>query len=183
MNYELVAVDGTETGRTYEYDRGTAAMRRTAAGVVHVFGTRDAAGDSGGHGRASVVREGATLAVGRDVDAGPEPTARTLRDTRRWPDWSPSVSGVESADRYVETGTTGRVCVAGAWIPFRVTAATRLRWDWEVAGLPATGHRVERYSGAPDRCRAVIEVPLIAAPYVPVCRRALDRFAALVEGE
>jgi hypothetical protein len=133
--------------------------------------------------RAGVAREGATLAVGRDVAAPPEATATALRDTQRWPDWSPSVSGVESADRYVETGTTGRVRVAGAWAPFRVTAATRLRWDWEVAGLPATGHRVERYAGEPDRCRAVIEVPLVAAPYVPVCRRALDRFAALVEGE
>ncbi|SFR48183.1 MULTISPECIES: SRPBCC family protein [Halorubrum] len=140
-------------------------------------------GDSGRDDGAAVVREGATLAVGRDVDAPPEPTAKALRDTRRWPDWSPSIRGVESTDRYVETGTTGRVRVAGAWAPFRVTGATRLRWDWRVAGVPATGHRVDRYSGEPERCRAVIEVPLLAAPYVPVCRRALDRFAALVEGE
>ena len=158
-------------------------MRGAAAGVVRVFGTRDTTGNVDRDGRASVVREGATIAVGRDVDAPPERTARALRDTRRWPDWSPSVRDVESADRYVETGTTGRVRVAGAWVPFRVTAATRLRWDWEVARVPATGHRVDRYAGEPDRCRAVIEVPLIAAPYVPVCRRALDRFAALVEGE
>ncbi|WP_424016036.1 SRPBCC family protein [Halorubrum xinjiangense] len=148
-----------------------------------MFGTRTAAGDADFDGRVSVVREGATLAVGRDIDAPPERTARALRDTRRWLDWSPSVSGVESTDRFVETGTTGRVRVVGAWIPFRVTGATRLRWDWVVAGIPATGHRVDRYSEDPDRCRAVIEVPLIAAPYVPVCRRALDRFAALVEGE
>jgi hypothetical protein len=132
--------------------------------------------------RVEAIREGTTLAIGRDVDAPPEATAKALRDTRRWSEWSPSVRGVESADRYVETGTTGRVRVAGAWIPFRVTGATRLRWDWEVAGIPATGHRVERYAGEPDRCRVVIEVPLLAAPYVPVCRRALDRFAALVEG-
>ncbi|TKX72026.1 MULTISPECIES: polyketide cyclase [Halorubrum] len=146
-----------------------------------MFGNRTAAGDADRDGRASVVREGATLAVGRDVDAPPEPTARALRDTRRWPDWSPSVRGVESADRYVETGTTGRVRVAGVWVPFRVTTATRLRWDWAVARIPATGHRVDRYPEDTGQCRAVIEVPLIAAPYVPVCRRALDRFAALVE--
>jgi hypothetical protein len=158
-------------------------MRGTHSGGVDVFGNRDASGNVWGGDRGSVVREGATLAVGRDVDAPPEATARALRDTRRWPDWSPSVRGVESADRYVETGTTGRVRVAGTWVPFRVTAATRLRWDWDVAGIPATGHRVERYAGDPDRCRAVIEVPLVAAPYVPVCRRALDRFAALVERE
>jgi hypothetical protein len=158
-------------------------MRGTGTEVPPVFGNRDASGGVGRDDGDSVVREGATLAVGRDVDASPAATARALRDSRRWPDWSPSVSGVESTDRYVETGTTGRVRVAGAWVPFRVTAATRLRWDWEVAGIPATGHRVERYAGEPDRCRAVIEVPLVAAPYVPVCRRALDRFAALVEGE
>ncbi|OTF00784.1 polyketide cyclase [Halorubrum sp. SD612] len=148
-----------------------------------MFGSRDPSREFDRDDGGSVVREGATLAVGRDVDAPPEPTVRALRDTRRWPDWSPSVSGVESADRFVETGTTGRVRVAGVWVPFRVTAATRFRWDWAVAGVPATGHRVERYAGEPDRCRAAIEVPLIAAPYVPVCRRALDRFAALVEGE
>ncbi|MGM0447662.1 MAG: SRPBCC family protein [Methanobacteriota archaeon] len=148
-----------------------------------MFRNRDAAGDSARDHGEPVVRKGATLVVGRDVDAPAEPTAKALRDTRRWPDWSPSVRGVESADRYVQTGTIGRVRVAGVWVPFRVTAATRLRWDWAVAGVPATGHRVERYSGEPDRCRAVIEVPLLAAPYVPVCRRALDRFAALVEGE
>ena len=133
--------------------------------------------------RTSVVREGTTLAVGRDVAAPAAPTAETLRDTRRWPEWSPSVSDVESTDRYVETGTTGRVRVAGAWVPFQVTSATRLRWDWRVARVPATGHRVERYPERPDRCRVVIEIPLLAAPYVPICRRALDRFAALVEGD
>ena len=148
-----------------------------------MFGNRDATGECDGDGRGSVVREGATLAVGRDVDAPPEATATALRDTRRWPDWSPSVGDVESADRYVEAGTTGRVRVAGVWVPFRVTSATHLRWDWEVARIPATGHRVERYPGDPDRCRVVIEVPLLAAAYAPVCRRALDRFAALVEGE
>jgi hypothetical protein len=132
--------------------------------------------------RTAVVREGATLAVGRDVDAPAERTATALRDTQRWPEWSPSVRGVESTDRYVETGTTGRVRVACRWVPFRVTAATRLRWDWRVAGVPATGHRIDRYPGESGRCRAAIEVPLVAAPYVPVCRRALDRFAALVEG-
>ncbi|RLM72222.1 SRPBCC family protein [Halorubrum sp. Atlit-8R] len=148
-----------------------------------MFGNRDAPGSVDRGDGGSLVREGATLAVGRDVAAPPAATATALRDTRRWPEWSPSVSGVESSDRYVETGTTGRVRVAGAWVPFRVSSATRLRWDWEVAGIPATGHRVERYPEDPDRCRAVIEVPLLAAPYVPVCRRALDRFAALVEGE
>ncbi len=131
----------------------------------------------------TVAREGATLAVGRDVAVPPAVAAEFLRDTRTWPEWGPAIDGVESSDRLVRTGTEGRVDVAGAWLPFRVTGCNGRRWDWRIAGLPGTGHRVDRYAGDPDRCRVVIEVPLVAAGYVPVCRRALDRFAALVEDE
>ncbi|WP_161785349.1 SRPBCC family protein [Halorubrum halophilum] len=129
----------------------------------------------------TVVREGATLAVGRDVAVAPAVAAEYLRDTRRWPDWGPAIEAVESDDRYVTRGTRGQVRVAGAWLPFRVTACNDRRWDWRVSGIPATGHRVDSYAGESDRSRVVVEVPLVAAWYVPVCRRALDRFAALVE--
>ncbi|WP_180271735.1 SRPBCC family protein [Halorubrum persicum] len=129
----------------------------------------------------TVVREGTTLAVGRDIAVSPAVAAETLRDTRRWPDWGPAIDAVESDDRYVTRGTTGRVRVGGAWLPFRVTACNGRRWDWRVAGIPATGHRVDSYAGDADRSRVVVEVPAVAAWYVPVCRRALDRFAALVE--
>ncbi|ELZ43226.1 hypothetical protein C471_01062 [Halorubrum saccharovorum DSM 1137] len=129
----------------------------------------------------TVVREGTTLAVGRDVGAAPAVAAERLRDTREWPDWGPAIAAVESDDRYVIRGTRGRVRVAGAWLPFRVTACNGRRWDWRVAGVPATGHRVDSYAGDPERSRVVVEVPLVAAWYAPVCRRALDRFAALIE--
>jgi len=133
-------------------------------------------------GSASTVdREGATLAVGRDAEVSPAVAAEFLRDTRTWPDWGPAIDAVESDDRYVTRGTRGRVRVAGAWLPFRVTACNGRRWDWRVSGLPATGHRVDSYAGDPDRSRVVVEVPIVAAWYVPVCRRALDRFASLVE--
>ena len=131
----------------------------------------------------TVVREGATLAVGRDVTIPPSVAAETVRDTSAWTEWGPAIDGVESSDRYVTTGTVGRVRVGGAWLPFRVTGSNGRRWDWRVAGLPATGHRVDRYADDPDRCRVVVEVPLVAAGYVPFCRRALARFAALVERE
>jgi hypothetical protein len=134
-----------------------------------------------GDSAATVAREGATLAVGRDVNVAPDVAAEALRDTHGWPDWGPAISAVESDDRYVTRGTTGRVRVGGAWVPFRVTACNGRRWEWRVAGLPATGHRVDSYAGGPERSRVVIEVPAVAAWYVPVCRRALDRFAALVE--
>jgi hypothetical protein len=129
----------------------------------------------------TVVREGATLAVGRDVAVSPAVAAEALRDTRTWPDWGPAIDAVESDDRYVTRGTRGRISVGGAWLPFRVTACNGRRWEWRVAGVPATGHRVDRYAGEPDRSRVVIEVPVIGAWYVPVCRRALGRFAALAE--
>jgi hypothetical protein len=51
------------------------------------------------------------------------------------------------------------------------------RWTWTVARLPATGHRVDALDG---QCRVTFEVPVFAAGYVPVCRRALDRIARLV---
>ena len=131
----------------------------------------------------TVVREGTTLAIGHDVAVPPEVATETLRDTLTWPEWGPAIDAVESDDRYVRTGTTGRVRVAGAWLPFRVTAWNGRRWEWTVARIPATGHRVDRYVDDPDRCRVVIEVPIVAAWYVPVCRRALDRFAELAERE
>lgn len=140
-------------------------------------------GGCGGDSAATVVREGTTLAVGRDVAVAPAVAARALRDTAGWPDWGPAIDAVESDDRYVTRGTTGRVSVGGAWVPFRVTACNGRRWDWRVAGIPATGHRVDSYAGEPGRSRVVVEVPAAAAWYVPVCRRALDRFAALVESE
>ncbi|WP_280587785.1 SRPBCC family protein [Halorubrum sp. Boch-26] len=135
----------------------------------------------GGESASTVVREGATLAVGLDVAVPPDVAAEALRDTRSWPDWGPALDAVESDDRHVARGTRGRVRVGGAWLPFRVTACNGRRWEWRVAGVPATGHRVDSYAGESDRSRVVIEVPVVAAWYVPVCRRALDRFAALVE--
>jgi len=137
-------------------------------------------GDSGSGGSTDVTREGCSFVIAREVDVSPEVAMEALRDTRTWSEWSPSIGAVESDDRYVREGSRGRVRVAGVWLPFEVTAFSGRRWRWRVAGTPATGHRVEAYAGDSERCRVVIEVPLVAAGYVPVCRRALDRFATLV---
>jgi hypothetical protein len=97
---------------------------------------------------------------------------RTFRDTRCWPEWGPSVRAVDCSHRLVRRGSTGHVTtVGGLRVPFEVTACADGRWTWDVAGLPATGHRVE---GA-DPAIGAFEVPLAAAPYVAVCRRALPR--------
>jgi len=106
-----------------------------------------------------------------------------LTDTARWSQWGPSVSRVESAEQQIGPGSTGRIqTIIGVWLPFRVTGfAAGHRWDWEVAGIPATGHRVEPLG--PDRCRVVFEVPLLAAPYLPICRLAAGRIRNILEQE
>jgi hypothetical protein len=87
-----------------------------------------------------------------------------LIDTRRWPEWGPSVARVDYADRYIGPGVTGRVQAAfGLWVPFQITKFTAGQyWHWRVADIPATGHRVE--SIGPNICRVLFEVPWLAAP-------------------
>ncbi|WP_178917012.1 SRPBCC family protein [Natronomonas gomsonensis] len=126
--------------------------------------------------------DGRRWVVGRDIDADPAAVWSVLCDTARWPEWGVSITDVEASERHIQTGTTGRVRIrgVGAWIPFEVTAvddATR-RWSWDVARIPATGHRVEeRASG----CRVEFEIPLAAVGYAPVCRAACRSIAALTE--
>ena len=105
-----------------------------------------------------------------------------LTDTRRWTEWGPSISGVECTERFIGPGTIGWVrTVIGLRLPFRITEfEPGRRWCWAVAGIPATGHRVEPL--APDRCRVVFEVPLPAAPYLAVCRLAALRIRSILEG-
>lgn len=118
-----------------------------------------------------------------EIPAPAEAAWRLLTDTSQWPQWGPSLSRVESAERYIGPGSTGRVqTIIGVWLPFRVTEfVAGQRWSWEVAGIPATGHRVE--SLGPDRCRVVFEVPLPAAPYLAVCRLAAQRIRKILEQE
>jgi hypothetical protein len=108
---------------------------------------------------------------------------KLLTDTTRWTEWGPSISRVESAEQYIGPGSTGRVqTIIGVWLPFRVTEVVAgQRWGWEVAGIPATGHRVE--SLGPDRCRVSFEVPLLAVPYLAVCKLAAQRIRNILEQE
>lgn len=125
------------------------------------------------------------VVVCRVVDASASRVWDLLTDTTRWRDWGPSVAAVDCPSRYIEAGTTGRIRVAGVgvWVPFEVDSyvdGDEKRWTWTVASVPATGHRVTPV-GVDGQSRVAFEVPLFAAGYVPVCRRALDRIARLVE--
>jgi uncharacterized protein YndB with AHSA1/START domain len=126
------------------------------------------------------------LDIARVIAAPPDAAWDLLTDTTRWTAWGPSIAEVRSSTSVVELGTTGRIRpLLGPWVPFRVTSVDPgRRWAWRVAGLPATGHRVEPVttsrSATGDRCRVVFEVPVLAAPYAAVCALALRRIERLL---
>ena len=123
---------------------------------------------------------GRRLVVSRVVDAPAERVWTILTDTERWPEWGPSVTAVESTDRRIETGTTGRIRLPGGlWVPFEITVCDGRRWDWRVVRIPATGHAVEPLDGG--RCRVSFDLSPLAVGYVPVCQRALARIERLAE--
>ena len=104
-----------------------------------------------------------------------------LVEPRFWPDWGPTVRDVRlDADR-IALGMKGRVQTAiGLSLPFEITRFEPERyWDWSVAGLHATGHRLTPLS--PVRTLAEFSVPLLFAPYRVVLTRGLRRLKALAE--
>ncbi|WP_267639620.1 SRPBCC family protein [Haloarchaeobius amylolyticus] len=123
--------------------------------------------------------DGRRIEVSRDLPVDRMLAWELLTDTWRWPDWGPTVTDVEAPDRFISAGDEGKVRVLGGpWVSFAVTFADGERWTWDVAGIPATGHRAE-YLGE-EQCRVVFEVPLLAAGYVPVCQRALSNIARIL---
>jgi hypothetical protein len=133
--------------------------------------------------------DGRRLELASEIDASPAAAWDLLVDTRRWPEWGPSVRAVDCEDERIGAGSTGRVRIPGGLrVPFEVDAFSPLpadpaegdagRWTWRVARIPATGHRVE---ALPDSVRVVFELPVLAAGYAPVCWRALDRIDHLLE--
>jgi uncharacterized protein YndB with AHSA1/START domain len=104
-----------------------------------------------------------------------------LTDTNTWPLWGPSVKAVECNNRFITKGTEGMVKTAvGIWLPFIITGYEEGHfWSWKVAGISATGHRVESHKDG--LCKLTFEVPMLAAPYAYICKIALDRIAGLLE--
>lgn len=115
--------------------------------------------------------------VARVIAAPASEMWRLLARPGRWPEWGPSVRAVECSDDEIRAGTRGRVRTPmGAWLPFTVTAVEPGRtWHWRVAGLAATGHRIEPVDD--HHTRVVFEVPAWGFPYAVVCRAALRNLA------
>jgi uncharacterized protein YndB with AHSA1/START domain len=127
--------------------------------------------------------------VSRRIAAPAEVVWALLTDTGQWPDWGPSITGVEPATAGTPAaagpaagglgpGSGGKVRTAlGAWLPYTVTTFEPGRsWSWSVAGIPATGHQVVPQSGG---CLVTFTVPWWAPAYLPVCALALRRIERL----
>jgi hypothetical protein len=121
--------------------------------------------------------EGIRVVISRRIEAPPERVWDLLVDTRRWPEWGPSVLDVEAHPPRIEEGSNGRVrTYFGRWLPFTVTRASDWSWAWRIGPIQATGHRV---IPAETSCRVGFEVPLYAFPYLLVCWWALWRIETL----
>ena len=122
------------------------------------------------------------LWVTSDFDVPAEQMWDLLVDPRQWPRWGPSVRGAVVDGGVLSTGATGTVTtVGGARLPFRITGLRPgVGWSWEVAGIGATDHAVTPLGA--ERCRVGFGVPWVAAPYLAVCRVALDRMHDVVDG-
>lgn len=130
--------------------------------------------------RLATTPDGRRLELSSVIEAPAEIVWSLFTDTADWPDWGPTNAAVELDDpagTRITADSTGRVRVAGVWVPFSITTCADYRWTWSVARVPATGHRVEPLG--PDRCRTVFELPPLAVGYAPVCRVALRRLDRL----
>ncbi|MDS0474242.1 SRPBCC family protein [Natrinema sp. 1APR25-10V2] len=125
--------------------------------------------------------DGRRLEVSTVVAAPPADAWDAIVDTTQWPEWSPIVHGVDSTDRRIRTGTTGRIRLPGVWVPFRITACTARRWTWRVTGIPAAAHRVDDLGE--NRCRIAFELPLHQAGSAPISLRSLENLEALLEAD
>ena len=120
------------------------------------------------------------LEISRVVGASPNRVWELLTDTSAWQEWGPSIIAVRSSERYIQKGSHGRVKTAlGFWVDFEVTELIPGRyWSWRVSGINATGHLIEGVDRG--RCRLVFLVPIWAAPYLVVCKIAIDRIVQLL---
>ena len=120
------------------------------------------------------------IEISRVIGDSPARVWELLTDTFTWKEWGPTVLDVRSSDRYIKKGSHGQVKTAlHLWVPFQVTDLESGKyWSWRIFNINATGHRLERLDES--NCRLVFQVPLWAAPYLLLCKIALDRIEQLL---
>ena len=120
------------------------------------------------------------IEISRAVGASSNRVWELLTDTFAWEKWGPSIVAVRSSDRYIKKGSHGRIKTAlRFWVPFQVTDLDSGKyWSWRIFGISATGHRIEKHSEG--SCLLVFQVPIWAAPYLIICKIALDRIVQLL---
>jgi hypothetical protein len=123
------------------------------------------------------------LEIAATLDTSATVAWQLLTDTRAWPQWGPSVRAVDAPQRFISAGTRGRVqTTVRLWVPFEITDWEEGRaWSWRVGGTPATGHHVIPVTATSSR--VAFTIPRWAPFYLPVCRLALRRLAALARIE
>ena len=114
----------------------------------------------------------APLEASRDIASPHDVVWDLISCFEHWPSWGVTITAVEPSTGRVRTGLQGRVkTVAGPWLPFEILDVIEGEsWDWKVAGIPATGHRVEPNG---EGCRVTFTVPIWAPFYLPILTRAL----------
>ncbi len=107
-----------------------------------------------------------------DIASPPDVVWERISSFEHWPSWGVTITAVEPSTGRVQPGSTGRVkTIAGFWLPFEITEVVAgASWSWTVAGVGATGHRVEPTA---EGCRATFTAPIWAPFYLPVLRTAL----------
>jgi hypothetical protein len=120
------------------------------------------------------------IEISRVVGASPKRVWELITDTLSWEEWGPSIVAVRSSDRYIRRGSHGQIkTTLRIWVPFQVTELDfDKHWSWRIFGISATGHRIERLDEG--RCRLVFQLPIWAAPYLIVCKIAIDRIVQLL---
>jgi hypothetical protein len=114
-----------------------------------------------------------------EIEATADRVWSLLTEFRHWPAWGPSVRAVDSEAEAVGPGVKGRVQTPfGLWLPFEIQGYESQRyWDWSVAGVRATGHRVTPLSDV--RTRVAFTAPRLFMPYKFVLARGLSRLQAI----
>ena len=121
-----------------------------------------------------------TLEISKHLNVPAPLVWRLITDTRTWPHWGPTVRAVDSPERFIRAGSTGRIQTPlGFWLPFSIRAFEPGRyWVWRVAGVVATGHRVE--PAGSYRCALALTIPIWAVGYSFICYLALNRIRRLL---